>query len=55
MKFLFLTILSANALHLLGDDMSNVEIDADSEGIVTDKDGKISMGSLPEPPKKKKK
>ena len=55
MKY-FLAILlfgSSNALHLDGDDMTNVEVETD--GVVTDSDGSVSLSTVAPPPKPMKK
>ena len=52
----FLAILllgSGNALHLSGDDMTNVEVETD--GVVTDADGSVSLSTVAPAPKPKKK
>lgn len=50
---LAILLLGNNALHLDGDDLSQIELDTD--GVVTDSDGSISLGTVTPPKPKKKK
>jgi hypothetical protein len=50
---LVILLLHADALQMRGDDLSNVEVETD--GVVFEADGSVSLLGAPKPPAKKKK